>query len=196
MADVTATFKVDVGRLGRRIRELSIGSSNAFAGPLGDEVIRAVRDSVAREFDRGGWLHPQGGFRLWPRGMEFGEREAADQPLGGGSGRIAQAWAGGDGGFAQKTAKRVVVGVRAPWARIHRGGQGNVNEFQVTRVRGSLAMWWYLGINFDVWVSQEKVMNVGFAIPARPHATTNPSLREELRRIVARYMTSKARRKR
>lgn len=196
MADVTATFKVDVGRLGRRIRELSIGSSNAFAGPLGDEVIRAVRDSVAREFDRGGWLRPQGGFQRWDKGKEFGEKEPADQPLGGSSGRIAQAWAGGPGGFAQKFAKRVVVGVTAPWARIHRGGQGNVSEFKTTQVRGSLAMWWYLGLNFDVWVSREKVMNVGFTIPARPHATTNPALREELRRIVARYMTSKARRKR
>lgn len=199
--DVTVSLRIDIGRLGQRLREMAIGLRNPLRGRAGQQVIAAMRRSVAREFELGGWFAPRGGFRRWAPnatgpagGAAFGSRRAPSVPLGGASGRIARAWAGGPGGFVRQTENRILLGVRAPWAAVHRGGTGaEISDSRSTTIRGTMSMWWYLGLHYGVWMNRERLLAHGIKIPARPHATSNPELRAEIRKILVRSWSHRSR---
>lgn len=151
----------------------------------GARMIDALRASVAREFSQVGWSAPQGGVQPWKETLPFGNRPKK-VTLGGSSGSLAKAWAGGAGGFSFIEPGRAGIGVNLPGAAMHRGGSGTEAGRKVTIIRpkkygknGVPAMFWALGFKYGVWISPKRLER-GLEVPSRPHATGNPALIQAL----------------
>lgn len=191
----TVSLKLTAAPALRRLAAMSSAAREPMGGDAGRQVVAAIRSSVAKEFAGGYWLTPQGGKRQWKSVHPFGTRRVGD-PLGGSSGSLARAWAGGAGGFSRSTARTAEVGVRMAGAAVHRGGGGARVALRETHIRakkigkgGRPAMHWLLGMKYGVWMSPEKLRTQGVAVPSRPHATRNPDLNREIIRIVRERIT-------
>jgi len=151
-------------------------TAQPFAAPRGARVVKAIRLAIGEEFSRGA-ERTDSGFKKWKPTQSFGTKTATNPPLGGKAGRVARAWAGGAGGFSTVSGTEIVIGVRAPWAAVHRGDNGPVTTI---RPRGGDRMRFFLGRAFGVWISRARLAQ-GLKVPARPHATANKSLSEIIR---------------
>ena len=157
-----------------------------MADGRGQRVAAAIRRPIAEEF-AGGFHYTRTGSReRWQPVPAFGTRPATVPPLGGPSGSLARAWAGGQGGYQKINPRSATIGVNLPFAEVHRGGARG--QKRVTRIRakkigakGLPAMWWFLGMTFGVWLNPDKLLADGVAVPSRPHATKNPRTVELVR---------------
>jgi phage gpG-like protein len=160
-----------------------------FGSGRGRRAVEVMRSSVASEFREHQWLTPDGGALRWKETLPFGDRPEKE-PLGGPSGTLARAWAGGPSGFSTIDPQRAAIGISHPGAAMHRGGSGTDARERVTIVRprktgakGLPSMFWYLGLTFGAWISPRRLER-GLEIPSRPHATSNPKLEADLAAIV------------
>lgn len=180
-------------------------------------VVPRIRESVGAEYAGQEWRSPSGARVPWKPTKPFGKAKGAGESLGQGlgssktlirSGRTYRAWLGrGPGSVANVTAQTVQVGVDLglfPGERFLRGGTGGklfmgpyisrpkkrVKNWQ--RWNGGpqqYAQWWYLFFRYGVTLSKA-TMERGLWNYARPHATINPQLRQQIRRTVERYVLS------
>jgi hypothetical protein len=176
----------------RSISKLISGLRAPMKGKVGAEVIAAARKVIAEEFSKGGWFRPRGGFSSWPKGHDFGDKKAPSTPLGGPSGSIARAWAGGKGGFSRVTdgGAGVLIGVSgSPKFAVHRGGQAptSMAGFTIVRPKRGQAMRFFLGGQFNAWISAARLAK-GLRIPSRPHATDNPKTRAAVVEVIRRSL--------
>lgn len=202
MASGTIAARVNIRLRQRQIRSLeqvSRALDRPMSRDVGRRIIRAVRGVINEEFTRGVWLRPSGGSAPWKQGHDFGSHKAKRPPLGGPGGRLARAWAGGRGGFSESDGNSVTIGVRLPYAAVHRGGVENVQAGRITVIRprrkgkgGRPAMFWFLGLVLGVWLRKETLRR-GLKVPARPHATDNPKTRQAVAEILADLIASRAR---
>ena len=182
--------------------------------PILNAAIKEIRYSVANEFNSQSWFPPSGGARPWALTQPFGNRLGSGNSLGKGkgtkktlidTGAYFRALMGtGPGGIARITANRVVVGVELatfPYAAFLRGGVGAYISLAPLIIRprkrvatrhagGSYvrqwALWWYLGLTYGVWLSEQKLRE-GLKLQPRPHLTANPVLTAKLRRLALKY---------
>lgn len=178
-------------RLARPIGDIFAGEldilDRPFAGARGDAAIKLLRESVHKEFAAGAWSRPEGGSSPWTKVEPFGIRPAPETPLGGTSGFLSLAWQGGQFGFQEKSARRVAIGVEHPAAPVHRGGDPNPSREYVTTVPITLQMRKRVGREFKTGFPKDAE---SFEIPARPHATTNPVLEENMVQLFGRALAS------
>jgi hypothetical protein len=179
------------------------------------KVVGLIRASVGSEYAGQEWHSPSGSRVPWKPTQRFGRARGAGESLGEGlgasktlirSGGTFRAWQGrGAGAIVNVTNKTVQVGVdlgRFPGERFLRGGTGaqlfmgpyisrpkkRVKNWQ--RWNGGpqqWAQWWYLFFRYGVTLSKA-TMERGLRNYARPHATMNPLLRQQIRRSVERYV--------
>mgnify|MGYP001595898127 FL=1 len=182
-----------VGDLGIKLRRIIAYAQKPFGGTVGRDAIKAARKVIMSEFSRGGHYRPAGGFDKWPSGHDFGTHQAPPVPLGGLNGRLARAWNGGPGGFDRVSAdgQSAVIGVSIPWARVHRGPDSNpvAGRFTTIRPKRGLKMRHFLGMNFGVWMSAERLKR-GLKVPTRPHATDNPTTRAAVSALISKAMAN------
>lgn len=159
-----------------------------FGGDRASHAIKILRASVAQEFEGGYWLRPDGGQTGWKEVREFGSRPAPESPLGGSDGFLAQAWQGMNAfGGEEKTDTMAAITVTHPAAPVHRGGDVNPSDSYETKIGVTEKMRRFLGLEYGVWMKQEEI-----TIPARPHATTNPKLEENLATMFGRVIAAAA----
>jgi len=186
MADITVSL-----RLARPIGDLFSGVlevlDRPFAGARGVEAIRLLRESVRKEFEQGAWARPEGGFSRWEKVEAFGIRPAPATPLNGTGGFLSLAWQGGQFGFEEKGDRRVAIGVQHDAAPVHRGGDPNPSNEYVTTVPITLQMRKRVGREFHTGFPKDVD---SFEIPARPHATTNPVLEENMVQLFGKALAS------
>lgn len=168
------TLKITIKKETSGLVQLGRIFKDPFGQARGRRSIRAVRKVAAREFARGGGFSPGGSFNAWKRTKPFGNRPVPPVPLGGTSGPLARAWAGGPGGFSFVRGKRIVLGVTLIYAAMHRGGV-NTPSGRITVVRakrftssGQSLMRLKFISSFGVFVSEAKA-RAGMRIPGRPH---------------------------
>lgn len=154
-----------------------------FAGERGAQAIAEMRKSVAQEFAAGGHSTPEGGFRPWAQNVPFGTRELSNPPLGGASGFLARAWAGGEFGFQEQSASRVAIGIDHPAAPVHRGGEQAQEE--ISEQRPTDPQLTFLRAQYGVRVGRSTVLRT----PSRPHATRNPDLEKAVAAIFERALS-------
>lgn len=157
-----------------------------LTGTPGAEVVNAMRASVAAEFRRGAWSRPDGGTTVWKPVEAFGTRPPTVPPLGGESGRLGRAWAGGSligvTGFNGLSANRAVIGVRSsrPWPIRHRGGDRAVGVSTTRQIVTPKMSRMIVG-RYGVFLRPGR----DISLESRPHATTNPALVAAIRKIVS-----------
>lgn len=164
---------------------------------------------VAEEINGRFWRPPSGPKRSWKDTHRFGNFTPATPTFGR---KYLAAWRGGPGGFRQirKTGATFGVSLREfPWAKYHRGGTGAIRAQDVAAggyrvkpkklARGATnatpspqrwAMWWFLGINREIWLKKTTI-DAGLFVPFRPHATANPEIRTIWAAIVSAYVTGR-----
>lgn len=147
------------------------------AGRARPGIVRAMKDSVRRDFARSGH-HSPSGFRPWKKTHAFGSCEPAARILGGTSGGMARAWKD-----AREIPSRNSVTLIAshPGMRAHRSG-ATVKARKRT-ASGRLSMVVFLGLKCGVWLSEDKAL-AGLKIPARPFADRNQRLAREIEEAV------------
>lgn len=189
--EATLSFRVTADLSG--LDRLAAVLRAPFSGGRGREAVLAMRESVRQEFSEHEWRTPDGGSLRWKETLPFGDKPEGE-PLGGPSGWLARAWAGGPSGFTVQRPDRVAIGVSHPAVAMHRGGSGTEARERVTIVRprktgarGLPAMFWYLGMRFGAWISVRRLER-GLEIPSRPHATSNPRLVEALEGVIRRAL--------
>lgn len=197
----TASVTIEATFPARFLDGLLQGLEGPLGGRVGRDVVRLLRDSVVSEFRDEHFLRPGGGSTPWKARAPFGPNQKSGPLLGGPTGVLGSAWAGGPGGFSEVKPLEVEVGISHPAAAMHRGGAGtSVRPNQTTRVRakkpgarGLPAMFWFHGMQNGVWISPEKLRREGLVIPARPHAGGNPKLCDDIaRRVLEGLKTSGA----
>lgn len=191
MAVVTVTVKA-TGGFQSKVRAIAEEMRAPMRGQLGQEVVKAMRRVVNQEFSQGGGFRINGGIQRWRKSKPFGNRPAPSTPLGGTSGSIARAWAGGEGGFSNviEGGTGVEIGVSGhPKFRVHRGGNESINAGGVTVIRPKSGdkMRYKLGLSFGVWISRARLER-GLQIPTRPHAQASLRLSEEVKKVVAKRL--------
>lgn len=185
-ADATVTLRVEIPAdlFGGAVRALRA----PFADGRGEEIVARVRKSIDEEFSGAFFKAGDGGSEPWaPRWDPFGTRKPGP-PLGGPGGALAQAWAGGSGGYEEIESERIEIGVddEKLYPGVHRGGAGDsIDLFETTNIRakeigdgGIPTMFWALGLGFGVWIRPAKLVSEGLNIPARPHAGASPDVVE------------------
>lgn len=152
--------------------------SKPLAGRARKPAAQALRDSVLRDFSRGGHHGPSGGFTPWPAAKSFGDCEPSSRTLGGTGGSIGLAWA-----KAREipSANGVAIIAEHPGMRAHL--EGALIKAKKRTASGKLAMQVFLGMKCGVWIGEAKLLS-GLEIPARPFASKNPDLARDLERIV------------
>lgn len=148
-----------------------------FAGNAGVEGGRALRESVAEEFSRGGHKTPEGGFDEWETTKPFGDRPIPDTPLGGAGGQIAQSWLDHPPEIGPD---RIAIFSDHVAVQFHRGGEeADIEEFtyNLTAKATNFLRW-----AFAVHLPEDEGTEI--TLPARPHATANPDLEEKLVQIL------------
>lgn len=180
-------------------------------------VVPRIRESVGREYADQAWAAPSGQRIPWKPTKPFGRAKGAGESLGQGlgssktlirTGRTFRGWQGrGPGAVVIVTPQTVQVGVDLtlfPGERFLRGGTGarlypgpyisKARKLARNHARwGSgpqrYAQWWLLFFKYGVTLSKA-TMERGLWNYARPHATNNPQLRQQIRRSVERYVLS------
>lgn len=161
--------------------------------------VAVMRDRVREEFDGKQWFAPSGSTVGWAPLVPFGQRSPERPPLIG-TGAYAAAWQGvGTGAITQIRPDGATIGVSGsvfPFAAALRGGAGPDPSTAPTLIRpkkrsagkrGGWAMFWFLGLELGVWLSQATLAR-GLRLPGRPHATPHPELRRRLAATIRRYV--------
>lgn len=171
-----------MGPVFARIAEVS-GIARAPMAVLGPEMVKITRDQIDKEFDGGFFFNPSGGKTKWPAGHDFGTRKKPAKRLRGRQGRYAKAWQGGAGGSSRVTSRTFSVLAQMDGLEAHRGGlTARPRVGHVTRLRAKRtsrngrdsAMRIYLGLEFGVWISDDKLRGPGLELKASAHAARHP----------------------
>lgn len=134
-----------------------------FAGEAGKAAVAIMRHgpgsteeqfAVGAEFTRNGQ-------HAWPPTKPFGNREPPASRLVR-SGGLRAAWTGtGAGAVERVTATSVAIGVSTsvhPQAAIFQKDGPTLIRAKRRTANGRLAMQFFLGLTYDVWISQEKLL--------------------------------------
>jgi phage gpG-like protein len=149
------------------------------SGKARKPVAQALRNSVLRDFRRGGHHGSTGAFRAWTPAKEFGECQPSAKTLGGTTGSMGQAW---KNARAIPSATGVAIVASHPGMRIHK--EGGLVKAKKRTASGRLSMVVFFGLKCGVWISERKAL-AGMRIPARPFADKNPELARDIEKIVA-----------
>lgn len=168
--------------------------------------IKAWAGIIDQEFATRSWFMPGGGTKKWDDVKEFGvsgikskfgvskATPANPTPLersGRLRGQYRAAAAGGgaisvtsDGASAEY---RINVG---GYGVVHRGGSGKLLSGDIVplAIQVTDKMRWFLGLNKGVWLKRE---TKEVFIVRRPHATSNPKIRGQLRYLFAQWAAGK-----
>lgn len=180
MTDAVLTMTAaGMGDVFARIAEAS-GIARAPMAVLGPEMVKITREEIDEEFEGGFFYNPSGGRTSWPDGHDFGNRKKPAKRLRGRQGSQAKAWQNGP---SRITSRTFSIHASAPALEAHRGGAGaRPRVGMVTRLRAKKtsrngrdsAMRVFLGLEFDMWISDTKLRGEGLALKASPHAARHP----------------------
>lgn len=148
------------------------------------------------EFGGRQWLMPGGGTQRWKDVPAFGKVPANPTPLQR-SGKLRAAYrsaaAGGGTITATVDGGKVEMHVNVPggYAAVHRGGSGKLlgGDIVPLAIPVTDKMRWFLGFEKGVWL---KRTTKRILIPRRPHATSNPKIRGQLRYLFAQWGAGKS----
>ncbi len=196
MPDSRGFISVNV-RIGdaARFDDIVARAEAPFAGETGLAIAGAMREgpgSTGAQF-AGSVELGFNGSRTWPRTQPFGNRAAPARTLVR-SGALESAWTGrGAGATTRIGAKNVAIGVDGqlfPQARVFQSTNGAVVRAKKKGARGLPAMYWFLGMQYGVWVSPWKLASEGFLI--RPRAVSlNNAMLGRVQKIVIESLTGK-----
>lgn len=159
-------------------------------------AMQIARDAIAEEFASSSWSLPGTGTKGWRPVLPFGPNETGPMKPLVKTGAYRDAWLGqGTGAIEEMDATSFTIGVRGfPGGGIHRGGltaraAGESGGDQVTRIRVTQKMRWFLGFAKGVWLKKSTEF---ITIWSRPHATPSLATREAMRDALGEYLVGVA----
>lgn len=161
-ATIHAQLRLGPGARYDDIRERA--ERGLFADGVGqqvaDEVMRSGPGSVAEQFAAESEISPRGS-SPWPATAPFGRRGMPERTLNM-TGRLEAAWLGiGAGSITRLAPNAVTVGVDTqvmPHAAVFQSETPTVVRGRARGAGGRLAMFWYLGMQFGVWISEARLL--------------------------------------
>lgn len=182
--------------VGQPLKEMSERVSPRNMGRVLRTAIKAWAAVIDQdEFGGRQWLMPGGGTQRWKDVPAFGNVPANPTPLQR-TGRLRAAYksAAAGGGTISATTEggKVELHVNVPggYAAVHRGGTGKLLSGDIVPLAIPVTdkMRWFLGLSKGVWLKRS---TKSILIPRRPHATSNPKIRGQLRYLFARWAAGK-----
>lgn len=181
--------------VGTPMKTLSERVSPRAMGRVLNAGIKAWGAIIDRdEFGGRQWLMPAGGTKRWDDVKEFGNVPANPTPLvrsGALRARYRAAAAGGGAISVTVGGGRAEMRVHVPgYGAVHRGGTGKLLSGDIVplAIAVTAKMRWFLGLSKGVWLKRDTTR---ILIPRRPHATSNPKIRGQLRYLFAQWAVGK-----
>lgn len=180
--------------VGAPIKALSEKVSPRAMGRVLNAGIKAWAAIIDSEFATRSWLMPAGGSKRWDDVEAFGDQPANPTPLvrsGALRARYRAAAAGGGAISVTVGGGRAELRVHVPgYGAVHRGGTGKLLSGDIVDLAIAVTpkMRWLLGFKKGAWLKRttERIL-----IPRRPHATSNPKIRGQLRYLFAQWAVGK-----
>ncbi len=148
----------------KRMREGAKGEG----GKIIAHTARFGSGSVSDQIDRARTIGYSGSSR-WPRTKRFGNRAPPARDLVR-SGAYRRGWLGGTGSITRLRRDKVTIGVdtfRFPQARVFQKRRPTRVRAKKMGAKGRSKMGWFLGLTFDVWISDRVLFGRGLRIAPR-----------------------------